>query len=101
MLYAPGIRTPEQIRAVVAAVAPKPVNLLVGSVSDLTMADIAALGVRRVSVGGGLARAAWGGMLRAARQLAEQGRFDGFADAAAGQALNDFFSQDLLDRGNP
>ena len=101
VLYAPGIRTPEQIRAVVAAVAPKPVNLLVGSVSDLTMADIAALGVRRVSVGGGLARAAWGGMLRAARQLAEQGRFDGFADAAAGQALNDFFSQDLLDRGNP
>ena len=99
VLYAPGIRTPEQIRAVVAAVAPKPVNLLVGGASDLTMADIAALGVRRVSVGGGLARAAWGGMLRAARQLAEQGRFDGFADAAAGQALNGFFSQDLRARG--
>ena len=99
VLYAPGIRTPEQIRAVVAAVAPKPVNLLVGGASDLTMADIAALGVRRVSVGGGLARAAWGGMLRAARQLAEQGRFDGFADAAAGQALNGFFSQDLRSRG--
>ena len=99
VLYAPGIRTPEQIRAVVAAVAPKPVNLLVGGASDLTMADIAALGVRRVSVGGGLARAAWGGMLRAARQLAEQGRFDGFADAAAGQALNGFFSQDLRTRG--
>ena len=99
VLYAPGIRTPEQIRAVVAAVAPKPVNVLVGSAGDLTMADIAALGVRRVSVGGGLARAAWGGMLRAARQLAEQGRFDGFADAAAGQALNGFFSQDLRSRG--
>lgn len=101
VLYAPGIRTREQISAVVAAVAPKPVNLLVGSVSDLTMADIAALGVRRVSVGGALARAAWGGFLRAARQLAEQGRFDGFADAAAGQALNGFFTQDLPARGNP
>ena len=101
VLYAPGIRTPEQIRAVVAAVAPKPVNLLVGSLIDLSMADIAQLGVRRVSVGGAMARAAWGGMLRAARQLAEQGRFDGFADAAAGQALNAFFAQDLLARGNP
>ena len=101
VLYAPGIRSREQISAVVAAVAPKPVNLLVGSVSDLTMADIAALGVRRVSVGGALARAAWGGLLRAARLLAEQGRFDGFADAASGQALNAFFTQDLLGRGNP
>ena len=101
VLYAPGIRTPEQISAVVAAVAPKPVNLLVGSVSDLTMADIAALGVRRVSVGGAMARAAWGGMLRAARLLAEQGRFDGFADAASGQALNAFFTQDLAGRVNP
>ena len=101
VLYAPGIRTPEQISAVVAAVAPKPVNLLVGSVSDLTMADIAALGVRRVSVGGAMARAAWGGMLRAARLLAEQGRFDGFADAASGQALNAFFTQDLSGRVNP
>ena len=98
VLYAPGIRTPEQIRAVVGAVAPKPVNLLVGSVNDLTMADIAALGVRRVSVGGAMARAAWGGMLRAARLLAEQGRFDGLADAANGQALNAFFTQDLAGR---
>ena len=101
VLYAPGIRSREQISAVVAAVAPRPVNLLVGSVGEMTMADIAALGVRRVSVGGALARAAWGGMLRAARLLAEQGRFDGFADAASGQALNAFFTQNLLDRGNP
>ncbi len=98
VLYAPGIRSPEQIAAVVAAVAPKPVNLLVGSPSDLTMASIAALGVRRVSVGGALARAAWGGTLRAARLLAEQGSFDGFADAASGQALNAFFTPDLLGR---
>jgi 2-methylisocitrate lyase-like PEP mutase family enzyme len=90
-LYAPGIRTREQIAAVVAAVAPKPVNLLVGSASDLTLQDIAALGVRRVSVGGALARSAWGGFIRAARSIAEQGRFDAFADAASGQALNTLF----------
>lgn len=90
-LYAPGIHTPEQIAAVVAAVAPKPVNVLVGSASTLTMADLAALGVRRVSVGGGLARAAWGGFDRAARLLANEGRFDGFADALPGQRLNQFF----------
>ncbi|MFZ6647709.1 isocitrate lyase/PEP mutase family protein [Undibacterium sp. TJN25] len=92
-LYAPGIRTREQILAVVAAVAPKPVNLLVGSASEFTLADIAAMGVRRVSVGGALARSAWGGFQRAARAIAEEGRFDGFADAAAGNELNAFFRQ--------
>lgn len=97
-LYAPGLRTREEIVAVVAAVAPKPVNLLVGWASDLTVADAAALGVRRISVGGALARAAWGGFMRAARMLADAGRFDGFADAAAGKDLNDFFATDLLDR---
>lgn len=97
-LYAPGIRTPEQIRAVVDAVAPKPVNLLVGTPGDLDVAAIAALGVRRISVGGAMARAAWGGFLRAARLLAEQGRFDGFADAAPGKDLNGFFAEDLKRR---
>jgi 2-methylisocitrate lyase-like PEP mutase family enzyme len=91
-LYAPGIRTREQIAAVVAAVAPKPFNLLVGSVSDLTMQDISALGVRRVSVGGALARSAWGGFVRAAKMLATEGKFDAFADAAAGQELNSLFA---------
>jgi 2-methylisocitrate lyase-like PEP mutase family enzyme len=90
-LYAPGIHTREQIAAVVAAVAPKPVNLLVGSASEFTLQDIAGLGVRRVSVGGALARSAWGGFMRAARAIAEQGRFDGFADAASGDQLNAFF----------
>jgi 2-methylisocitrate lyase-like PEP mutase family enzyme len=92
-LYAPGVRTPEQIRAVVAAVAPKPFNLLVGYASELTMQDIAALGVRRVSVGGALARSAWGGFMRAARLIAEQGKFDGFAHAASGDELNTFFRE--------
>jgi 2-methylisocitrate lyase-like PEP mutase family enzyme len=90
-LYAPGLRTPEQISAVVAAVAPKPVNLLVGTASPLTVASIAELGVRRISVGGALARAAWGGFMRASKLLAEQGRFDGFADAASGAELNALF----------
>lgn len=87
-LYAPGIRSREQIEAVVAAVAPKPVNLLIGWPTDLTVADYAAMGVRRISVGGALARAAWGGFLRAARGLAEDGRFEAFAEAAPGAELN-------------
>lgn len=94
-LYAPGLRTREQIGAVVAAVAPKPVNLLVGWASELSVADIAALGVRRISVGGALARAAWGGFLRAARLLAEEGRFDGLAAAVAGKDLDAFFTADV------
>jgi 2-methylisocitrate lyase-like PEP mutase family enzyme len=87
-LYAPGISTREQITAVVKAVAPKPVNLLVGSASELTLRDIEALGVRRVSVGGAMARTAWGGFMRAAQMIATDGKFDGFAGAAAGVELN-------------
>lgn len=90
-LYAPGIRTREQISAVVAAVAPKPVNLLIGSASEWTVKDVAALGVRRISVGGALARAAWGGFVRTARLIAEEGRFDGFASAMPGKELNGLF----------
>jgi len=92
-LYAPGIKTRKEIAAVVAAVAPKPVNLLIGSVSDLTFADVAALGVRRISVGGALARAAWGAFIKAAKLIAEEGRFDGFSGAAAGGDLNAFFGK--------
>jgi len=90
-LYAPGLRTREEIGTVVDAVAPKPVNLLLGWASELTLSDIAGLGVRRVSVGGALARSAWAGFMRAARLLADPGSFDGFAGAASGQELNDFF----------
>ncbi len=92
-LYAPGIRTREQIASVVQAVAPRPVNLLVGSATGLTLADAAALGVRRISVGGALARAAWGGFMRAAKQIAEEGRFDALADAASGAELNALFGR--------
>lgn len=93
-LYAPGVRTSEQIRFLVQGVAPRPFNLLMGWAGELAVADIAALGVRRISVGGGLARSAWGGFMRAARLLAQQGRFDGLADAASGQELNALFDAD-------
>jgi 2-methylisocitrate lyase-like PEP mutase family enzyme len=92
-LYAPGLRTREQIGAVVAAVAPKPVNVLIGWPSELTVADIAALGARRISVGGALARCAWGGFTRAAKLLAEQGSFEGLKDAAPGAGLNALFTE--------
>ncbi len=98
-LYAPGIRTREQIAAVVAAVAPKPVNLLIGAATPLTLDEAAALGVRRISVGGALARGAWAGFMNATQQIATQGRFDGFAGAASGQTLDAFFRDDLARRG--
>jgi 2-methylisocitrate lyase-like PEP mutase family enzyme len=91
-LYAPGLKATDQIEAVVRAVAPKPFNLLLGYPSKLTVADAAALGVRRISVGGALARSAWGGFMRAARLIAEQGGFTGFADAASGGELDGFFA---------
>ena len=96
-LYAPGIRTREQVDAVVKAAAPKPVNVLIGAPGH-TVADLAALGVRRISVGGALARAAWGGFLRAAREIANEGRFDALADATSHPETNGFFREDLKKR---
>jgi 2-methylisocitrate lyase-like PEP mutase family enzyme len=90
-LYAPGIREREHVGKVVEAVAPKPVNLLISAPGGLTMRDAEELGVRRVSVGGALARAAWGGFIRAAKELAEQGTFGGFAAAAPHGALQKLF----------
>src|SRR3954447_10323058 len=79
-LYAPGIKTKEQIAAVVKAVQPKPVNLLIGS-PGLSVAQAAELGVRRISIGGSLARAAWGGFMRAAQEIAEKGTFSELGSA--------------------
>jgi 2-methylisocitrate lyase-like PEP mutase family enzyme len=92
-LYAPGLRTREDIAAVVKAVAPKPLNLLVGWPSELSVKEIEALGVRRISVGGALARCAWGGFIRAARSLAEEGTFTAFDQAASGNDLNALFQR--------
>jgi 2-methylisocitrate lyase-like PEP mutase family enzyme len=91
-LYSPGVRTKEQIAAVVKAVSPKPFNLLIGGPLGITVKDAEELGVRRISVGGALARAAWGGFQRAVKQIAEEGRFDEFANAAVGAELNKFFN---------
>ena len=94
VLYAPGIRTREQIEAVVQAVAPKPVNFLNGAAFGHSVSDLASMGVRRISVGGALARSAWGGFMRMAKDIAEHGTFTGFKDAASGAELNGFFAKD-------
>ncbi len=90
-LYAPAIQTDEQIAAVVSAVAPKPVNVLHVR-PDLTVADYAERGVRRISIGGGLAFAAWTGVFQAASRLAESGSFDGFPTERPPVNLNALFS---------
>jgi 2-methylisocitrate lyase-like PEP mutase family enzyme len=96
VLFAPGVRDPDDIKAIVKAVHPKPVNVIVSAPAPgLSVASLADLGVRRVSVGSALARAAWGGFSRAARELAESGSFAGFADAASYPDLNRFFAERL------
>lgn len=97
-LYAPGVRTIEDIRAIVAAVAPKPINVLMGWAGGPSVAELSDVGVRRISVGGALARTAWGGFLKVAREIATSGRFDGFADAAPGGELDAFFKADVTER---
>jgi 2-methylisocitrate lyase-like PEP mutase family enzyme len=93
-LYAPGIRTREQIEAVVKAVAPKPVNFLNSGALGFTVDDIAAMGVRRISVGGSLARVAMHAFIRTATEIAKDGKFDGFAGLIANADLNKFFGED-------
>jgi 2-methylisocitrate lyase-like PEP mutase family enzyme len=93
-LYAPGIRTREQIEAVVKAVAPAPVNFLGGGAFGFTVSEIAAMGVRRISVGGSLARVAMAAFIRVATEIAEKGKFDGFAGLISNADLNKFFDED-------
>ena len=90
-LYAPGIRDKEAIAAVVTAVAPKPVNVLVGS-DFTTVSELAAIGVRRISVGGALARSAWTGFLDAATEIAERGTFAKLTQSVPGTELNARFA---------
>ncbi len=92
-LYAPGIRTREQIDAVVQAVAPKPVNLLMPGALGFTVNDIAEMGVRRISVGGTLARVAMHAFIKAAAEIANDGKFDSFAGIMPNAELNKFFSR--------
>ena len=95
-LYAPGIRTTMEIASVVKAVAPRPVNVLVGS-DFATVTALADLGVRRVSVGGALARAAWTGFLDAAREIADRGTFSGLARAVPFADVNGAFISKSLE----
>lgn len=98
VLYAPGPRERGDIQAIVAAVAPKPVNVLMSSHTGLTLAHLAALGVRRVSVGSSLSRAAWTGFIRAAKGIAEDGSFTGFEGLTPYDELNSFFRKDAKRR---
>lgn len=90
-LFAPGVRTTGDIAAIVQAVEPRPVNVVVGG-DYTTVAELAHLGVRRISVGGSLARTAWTGFLAAAREIAERGTFSGLARAIPGAEMNRFFA---------
>ena len=96
-LYAPGLRTPQEVAAVVKAVAPRPVNVLAGA-SGFSVAQLRDQGVRRISVGAALARAAWGAFLRAAEEIAGPGTFQALAEAAPFPRLNAFFTEDVRRR---
>jgi len=93
VLYAPGAATRVEITAIVSAVAPRPVNVIVPRNIGLTVADLAALGVRRISVGGALARTAWTAFARAAQTIADDGAFSGFDDILSGAAINGYLQR--------
>ncbi|WP_230534523.1 isocitrate lyase/PEP mutase family protein [Microvirga roseola] len=98
VLYAPDLSTVEEIRAVVSAVSPKPVNVLMSAATELRVADLAELGARRISVGSALARAAWGGFTRAAEAIAREGSFTLFAQNRPFSDINAFFRESVKAR---
>jgi len=97
VVYAPGPRDRRDIEAIVSA-SPKPVNILISANTGLRVSDLAEMGVRRVSVGSSLARAAWSGFIRAAKAMAKHGSFEGFEGSVAFAELNDFFREDVKKR---
>lgn len=96
VLYAPGPTKREDIRAIVEAAGPKPVNVLLSSNTGVTIADLAGLGVRRVSVGSAFARAAWTGLINAAKELIERGTLTSLDGTVSHGELNGFFERDHL-----
>ena len=93
-LYAPGVSKPEEIAAIVKAVSPRAVNVLVSKFNcDLTVSQLAELGVRRISVGSALANVAWGAFMSAARSIKDTGAFDGLAGAAPFAEINELFGR--------
>jgi len=99
--YAPGPHQPSDIQALVSALRPKPINILVSRNTGLTVADLAGMGVRRVSVGSSLARAAWTAFIHAAETIAKDGSFTGFDGLVPYAEINDFFQDDLKQRSSP
>jgi 2-methylisocitrate lyase-like PEP mutase family enzyme len=97
-LYAPGIKTREHIEAVVKAVAPKPVNFLMATATNFSVEDLAAMGVRRISTGGSLARVAWNAFVQSAREIAQHGTFKNFEGTLTNAELNAFFRDDVKSR---
>ena len=97
-LYSPGIKTSEQITATIKAVSPKPINFLNSGAFGYSVNDLAALGVRRISVGGTLARVAMDAFLESARQIAQEGKFNSFGGVISNAELNKFFHDDLPHR---
>jgi 2-methylisocitrate lyase-like PEP mutase family enzyme len=93
-LYSPGIKTREQIEATVKAVGGKAINFLNSGALGFTVSDLAAMGVRRISVGGTLARVAMDAFVKSARAIATEGKFDSFAGIIGNQELNKFFADD-------
>ena len=100
-LYSPGIKTREQIEATIKAVAPKPINFLNSAPLGFTVNDLAGLGVRRISVGGTLARVAMNAFIRSAREIAEAGTFASFGGVISNAELNTFFHDDTARRKKP
>src|ERR1700756_1511550 len=94
VLYAPGPTKREDVQAIVNTVAPKPINILLSANTGLSVPDLAALGVRRISTGSGLSRAAWTGFIRAAKEMAEQGTTTAFDGMTPYVELNTFFEED-------
>ncbi len=97
-LYSPGIKTREQIAATIKAVAPKPINFLNSGSFGFTVKDLAGLGVRRISVGGSLARVAMQAFIKSATEIAKEGKFDSFASLMPNAELNKFFADDRKSR---
>mgnify|MGYP001556880585 FL=1 len=100
-LYSPGIKTREQIEATVKAVAPKAINFLNSSAFGFTVKDLADMGVRRISVGGTLARVAMHAFIKAAKEIAKDSKFDSFGGVVSNAELNKFFNNDRANRPKP
>jgi 2-methylisocitrate lyase-like PEP mutase family enzyme len=100
VLYAPGPTDPKEIQGIVAAVSPRPVNVLMSSNTGLKIVDLAAMGVRRVSVGSALARTAWTGFIHAAKTIADEGSMEGFEGSTPFSELEKFFQEDFSKRSS-